>query len=109
MYTQMKWSIYDFNIFKRLGDLIRSIYYVDVLLQQAIDKQYKIEALLRSLDAYRTQREGKKQSRKEFLDNAFKLFEDREMIIIYKCRFSIAYKITLYQEGDEDKYKEFIQ
>ena len=46
-------NIYDFNIFRKLDDFIRSIYYVDILLEQAMDKQYEMEALLRSLDVYK--------------------------------------------------------
>ena len=42
-------KISDFNIFRRLGDFIRSIYYAYILLEQAINKNYETEALLRSL------------------------------------------------------------
>lgn len=43
-------NIYDFNIFRKLDDFIRSIYYVDILLEQAMDKQYEMKTLLRSLN-----------------------------------------------------------
>ena len=40
-----------------------------------------MEALLRDLRAYRPQKNDKKQSRKETLDNAHKLYKGRQMII----------------------------
>ena len=42
-------KISDFNIFERLGDFIRSIYYAYILLEKAMNKNYEMEALLRSL------------------------------------------------------------
>ena len=40
-----------------------------------------MEALLRSLDAYRPQRDEKKQSKIETLGNASKFFKRREMVV----------------------------
>ena len=40
-----------------------------------------MEALLTSLDAYRPQRDEKKQSKKETLDNVSKYFNRREMVV----------------------------
>ena len=39
-------KIFYFNIFKRLGDFIRSMYYADILIKQAISKQDEMEAFL---------------------------------------------------------------
>ena len=36
-------KIYDFSIFERLGDLIRSIYYADIFLKKAMDKNINWE------------------------------------------------------------------
>ena len=36
-------KIFDFNIFRRLGDLIRSIYYAYILIKQAINNQNEIK------------------------------------------------------------------
>ena len=46
--------IFAFIIFKRLGDFIRSVYYVDILINQATAKRDEMEALLRDLNAYRS-------------------------------------------------------
>ena len=73
MHTNGK--IYGFNIFRRLGDLIRSIYYADILIKQAMNKQNEMETLARSLDAYKPQREDKEQSRDEMRTNF--LMEDK--------------------------------
>ena len=35
-------KIFDFNIFRRLRDFIRSIYYADILIKQAINKENEI-------------------------------------------------------------------
>ena len=45
-----------------------------------MDKQNEMEALLRSLED-RTQRDDKKQSKKETFDNGHKFFEGRKMIV----------------------------
>ena len=74
-------KIFDFNIFQKHGDFIRSLYNVDILIKQAMDKQDKMEALLRDLDAYRSQNKSKKQSRRETLESAHKIFKGREIII----------------------------
>ena len=47
-----------------LDDYIRTIDFGDILLEQALDKQYVMEALLRSLDTYRPQRDEETQHRK---------------------------------------------
>ena len=53
-------KIFDFNIFRRLGDFTRSIDYADILIKQAMDKQDEMETLLRDLDAYIPQNKNKK-------------------------------------------------
>ena len=47
-----------------LDDYIRTIDFGDILLEQALDKQYVMEALLRSLGTYRPQRDEETQHRK---------------------------------------------
>ena len=47
-----------------LDDYIRTIDFGDILLEEALDKQYVMEALLRSPDAYRPQRDEETQHRK---------------------------------------------
>ena len=59
-----------------------NIYYADILIKKkTMDKQDEMEALLRDLDAYRPQNKGKKQSKKETLNNTCKLFKGREITI----------------------------
>ena len=60
-------NIYDSTIFRGLGDFIRSIYYADILIEQAMDKKYEMEELLRSLDTYRPQRNDKNNQEKKLL------------------------------------------
>ena len=74
-------KIFDFNIFQKQRDFIRSLYYADVLIKQAMDQHDKMEALLRDLDAYRSQNKSKKQSRRKTVDSAHKIFKGREIII----------------------------
>ena len=50
-------------------------------MEQAIETQCEMEALLRSIDVYRPQRDDKKQSGKETLDKAHKFLDGKEMII----------------------------
>ena len=45
-----KGKIFDFNILRRLGDFARSIYFDDILLEQATEKQDEMECLLRNLE-----------------------------------------------------------
>ena len=42
-------KVFDFNIFRRLGDFTRSIYFDDISLKQAVDRQDEMEYLLRNL------------------------------------------------------------
>ena len=42
-------KVFDFNIFSRLRDFIRSIYFDDISLKQAVDKNDEMEYLLRNL------------------------------------------------------------
>ena len=46
-------KIFCFNIFGRLADFIRSIYFHDISLKQAGDKQFEIEYLLRTPKGYK--------------------------------------------------------
>ena len=42
-------KVFDFNIFSRLRDFIRSIYFDDISLKQTVDKNDEMEYLLRNL------------------------------------------------------------
>ena len=72
--------IYDFNIFNRLGDFIRSIFCADVLIKEAINRKNRMETLMRDLDAYRRESPEKK-SRKETLYNAHNCFRGRKLFV----------------------------
>ena len=50
MHTNGK--IFDLSIFRRLGNFVRSIYFDDISIEQAINKQRKMEYLRRDLKAY---------------------------------------------------------
>ena len=46
-------KIFYFNTFRRLGHFIRSIYFGDFSLKQPINRQNKIDWLLRDLEYYK--------------------------------------------------------
>ena len=46
-------NIFRFTIFRRLGDFIKSIYFDDISLEQAIDKKNQMEYLIRNPKAYK--------------------------------------------------------
>ena len=45
-------KIFDLSIFRRQGNFVRSIYFDDISIEQAINKQRKMEYLRRDLKAY---------------------------------------------------------
>ena len=66
--------------FRRLGDFIRSIYFDDISLEQAINRQDKTEYLLRSLEAYKPKSPDKIKSKRATLKNASKSLNGRNFI-----------------------------
>ena len=60
-------KIFDFNIFKRLTDFIKNIYFHDISLKQARDKQEEKKYLDRSLKSYKPRNLEKIKSRAEVL------------------------------------------
>ena len=70
-----------------------------------MDKQDKIEALLRDLDAYRSENESKKPSRRETLDSAHKIFKGRKIIIdaFENSLFPLPKKPPSFWQEDKDK------
>ena len=79
MHTDGK--LFDFNIFRRLGDFIRNVYFDDISLKQAINRQEEIEVLIRDLDYYKPRNPDKVESRKEVLKNAQKFFYGRNLAL----------------------------
>ena len=69
--------IFAFIIFKRLGDFIRSVYYVDILINQAMAKRDEMEALLRDLNAYRSSNKGTNLEKKPLIMHTNFLGEDK--------------------------------
>ena len=67
--------------FRRLGDFIRSIYFDDISLEQAINRQDKTEYLLRSLEAYKPKSPDKIKSKRATLKNASKSLNGRNFIV----------------------------
>ena len=67
--------------FRRLGDFIRSIYFDDISLEQAINRQDKMEYLLRSLEAYKPKSPDKIKSKRATLKNASKSLNGRNFIV----------------------------
>ena len=74
-------KIYNFNIFRRLADLTRSIYYGDITIKQAKSRQGEMESLITSLSRYNPKNKDKIKNKKETLNNAEKIFYARELII----------------------------
>ena len=79
MHTNGK--IFGFNIFRRLGDFIINIYFNDISLKQAVNKQEEMEYLVRSLEGCKPRNPGKIKSREEVLENAGILFEGRNLMV----------------------------
>ena len=73
--------IFSFNHFRKLGGFIRSIYFGEISLRHAIERQNYIEDLLRSLNGYKPKKQRKMQSKKEVLENAQKSFDGRRRIV----------------------------
>ena len=59
--------MFNFNILRRLVDFTRTIYFGDISLNKAINRQKEMERLLRDLEYYRTKNLDKIESRKEVL------------------------------------------
>ena len=78
-------KIFVFNIFRRLADLTRSIYYADTSLEYPKDIQNEIKCLFRDLDYYKPKHFNNKK--KKILEGSFKnckqIFYGRNMIIGY--------------------------
>ena len=75
-------KIFDFNIFRRLGDLIRSICFDDISLEEAIQKQNKMEYLLRNLEAYKPRNSDNIKSKEEVFKNASIFIQERDLVVI---------------------------
>ena len=75
-------KIFDFNIFRRLGDFIRSIYFDDISLEQAIEKQNEMEYLLRNLEACKPRNSDNIKSKEEVCENAGIFIQDRDLVVI---------------------------
>ena len=67
--------------FRRIGDFIRSIYFDDISLEQAINRQDKMEYLLRSLEAYKPKNPDKIKSKRETLKYTSKSLNGRNFIV----------------------------
>lgn len=52
-------NVFDINIFRRVGDFIRRIYYAVIFMEQSIDKEIKMEVLPRNLDPFMPQEYNK--------------------------------------------------
>ena len=76
-------NIYDFNTFKRLENLIRSLYQAKILIEEAKIKQYEMEDSIISLKKYSPQKKSKNKIKAttETLNNAEKCFNGREMVV----------------------------
>ena len=74
-------KVYDFNIFKRVDSLTRSLYHGKILIEQTKKKQYEMRDLIMSLRKYRPHIRNKIRSKTITLHNAEKIFNGREMII----------------------------
>ena len=109
MHTNGK--ILDFNIFRRLGDFIRSIYFDDISLKQTTIKQEEIEYLIKNLKDYKPRNPVKIKSRAEVSKNVEMFSQGRNMIIVAfeEIIFSLPKKEMLqYQEWTEqEKGKEY--
>ena len=75
-------KMFDFNIFTRLRDFFRSIYFDDISLEQAMDKHDEIEYLLRNLEAYNPRNSDKIKSKEEVLKNAGTFIQGRKLVVI---------------------------
>ena len=64
-------NIFDFNIFRRLGEFIRSIYFGDISLKQAMDKQEEMEYLVRNLHTYKPKKPEKINSKEKLVQKNF--------------------------------------
>ena len=91
--------------------LLKSIYFDDISLEQAMDGQIEIEYLLKNLEPYKAQRPEKTKSKEETLKNASKFLKRRSTITFgFENIFPLP-KQQLYQHEewtDEEKGEEFI-
>ena len=84
--------------------MTRSIYYVDILIEQAKSRQDEMESLLSSLSRYKPQNKNKIKNRIETLRNAEKNFYGREMIInIFENGIFYCLKNRNIKSGQEKK------
>ena len=107
MHTNGK--IFGFNIFRRLGDFIINIYFNDISLKQAVNKQEEMEYLVRSLEGYKPRNPGKIKSREEVLENAGILFEGRNLMVYpfkEKSFYYLKRKCLNMKNGQKKKRKE---
>ena len=103
---------FDYNIFRRLGDFIRSIYFDNISLKQAMDKQDEMEYLRRNLGGYKPRHLDKIRSKEEVLKNAHIFFQGRNLLV-YACEkniFPLPKKEMpqLDKWTEEEKGKEYI-
>ena len=75
--------IFNFNHFRKLGGFIRSIYFGEISLRHAIERQSYIEDLHRSLNGYKPKKQRKMQSTKEVLENAQNLLMEEDRLFTH--------------------------
>lgn len=78
-YTKLVWvhtnrRSYNLNIFRRLGDLFRSIYFGDILLKHAKYTQNEMEGLMRDLSVDNAKRADRVTSRRDTLKKCARIF-----------------------------------
>ena len=78
MHTNGK--IFAFNIFRRLGDFNRNIYFDNISLEQAMDKQNDFAYLIRNLEAHKPKNPEKVESMEEVLKIAKMFYKGRNLI-----------------------------
>ena len=74
-------KLFEFNIFRRLADFIRRIYFDDISLKQALDKQDEVEYLLRNLEGYKQRNLDKMKYRTNVLKISEICFQGGNLIV----------------------------
>ena len=69
VYVHSNGKVFGFNIFRKLGNFTKTIYFDDILLKQAVDKKDEMKYLLRNLGGYKPKIPQKTESQKEVLKN----------------------------------------
>ena len=107
-----KGKIYNFNIFRRLGNLARDLIYGYITIETAKDRQNEMDVLLSDLNNYNPRNKTKKKKEKKLLIMHFNyLLEDKRLLMHLKVLFlnCLIFKIKNSQKNKNRLTKSLIK